>query len=115
MRCHAPVGQGYRVICPDTVGRGSARATDPVQQYQLSFYAAQARTCSTSWALNAPLGGHLDGRGHRHPVGGRPSPASNPASAARVLNDNAPPAGPASHRAHVKAYAGQRHPPLPPW
>ena len=38
------VGQGYRVICPDTVGRGLSQwATDPVQQYQLSFYAAQAR------------------------------------------------------------------------
>ncbi|RZI56558.1 MAG: alpha/beta hydrolase [Rubrivivax sp.] len=33
-------GQGWRVICPDTVGRGLSQwAQDPHEEYQLSFYA----------------------------------------------------------------------------
>jgi pimeloyl-ACP methyl ester carboxylesterase len=38
------VGHGYRVVCPDTVGRGLSQwSTDPANEYTLSFYAAQAR------------------------------------------------------------------------
>ena len=37
------VGLGYRVICPDTLGRGLSQwSPDPVNEYQLSFYARLA-------------------------------------------------------------------------
>ena len=38
------VGLGYRVICPDTVGRGLSQwSPDPAAEYHLAFYAELAR------------------------------------------------------------------------
>jgi len=38
------VTRGYRVICPDTIGRGLSQwSPDPVNEYQLSFYAKTAQ------------------------------------------------------------------------
>ena len=42
--------RGYRVICPDTLGRGLSQwSPDPVNEYQLSFYAKTPWRWSINW------------------------------------------------------------------
>ncbi|WP_025136335.1 alpha/beta fold hydrolase [Achromobacter sp. DH1f] len=42
----------YRIICPDTIGRGLSQwSPDPVAEYQLEFYARLARTLLDSLSL----------------------------------------------------------------
>ena len=46
--------QGYRVICPDTVGRGLSQwSRAPDQEYCLAFYARLARELMDSLQLRA--------------------------------------------------------------
>ena len=103
------VGQGYRVICPDTVGRGLSQwATDPVQQYQLSFYAAQARDLFDQLGIERAhwVGTSMGGAIGTLCAGGLAQPGLKPRIRSLVLNDNAPQlAQPAIER--IKAYAGQ--------
>ena len=50
----------YRVICPDTIGRGYSQwSPAPLEEYQLSFYARLAH------ALGGDLHGGLDRHGRR--------------------------------------------------
>lgn len=45
--------QGYRVICPDTIGRGLSQwSPDPSVEYCLSFYAHLARSLADQLALD---------------------------------------------------------------
>ena len=44
--------QGYRVICPDTLGRGLSQwSRNPREEYQLRFYARLARELMDALAL----------------------------------------------------------------
>jgi pimeloyl-ACP methyl ester carboxylesterase len=101
-------GRGFRVVCPDTLGRGLSQwSPDPGNEYQLSFYAA----------LAAGLFEQLD-IGQAHWVGTSMGGAIGtvcasglfqPQLAGRirslVLNDNAPRLSQAALE-RIKAYAG---------
>ena len=96
--------RGYRVICPDTVGRGLSQwSPDPVNEYQLSFYA------KTALALVNQLG-----LARFHWVGTSMGGAIGTVCAAGelrdriitlTLNDNGPQLAPAAV-ARIRAYAG---------
>ena len=65
----------FRVICPDTVGRGLSQwAEDPAAEYHLAAYVALAERLLTNSASRNATGRHLDGRRHR-PVWARHTPA----------------------------------------
>lgn len=100
---------GYRVICPDTVGRGLSQwANDPAQQYQLSYYAAQARDLLDQLGLDRVhwVGTSMGGAIGTVCAGGWAEPSLKNRIRSLVLNDNAPQlAQPAIER--IKAYAGQ--------
>lgn len=99
--------KGYRVVCPDTLGRGlSEWSPDPANEYQLAFYARLAT------ALVDHLGWH-----RFHWVGTSMGGAIGTVAAAGLLrermlsltlNDNGPSLAPAAI-ARIRAYAG--HPP----
>ncbi len=96
---------GYRVICPDTIGRGLSQWSPlPAQEYQLSFYAQIAQSLLDQLQID-----HLDWVGTS--MGG----AIGTVCAAGllkgrirslVLNDNAPELAPAALE-RIRAYAGQ--------
>ena len=96
--------RGYRVICPDTLGRGFSQwSPDPINEYQLSFYA------STALALVDQLG--LD---RFHWVGTSMGGAIGTVCAAGALrgriqsltlNDNGPQLAQAAIE-RIRAYAG---------
>ncbi|MBS7808184.1 alpha/beta hydrolase [Variovorax sp. PCZ-1] len=99
------VQAGYRVICPDTIGRGLSQWSPlPAQEYQLSFYAQIAQSLLDQLQID-----HLDWVGTS--MGG----AIGTVCAAGllkgrirslVLNDNAPELAPAALE-RIRAYAGQ--------
>ena len=64
----------YRVICPDTIGRGLSQwSPEPEREYCLAFYVRPRRGAGRSARRRAlPLGRHLDGRCDRHAGRGRP-------------------------------------------
>lgn len=68
------LSERYRVICPDTIGRGLSQwSTQPVQEYCLSFYARiAAELFEQAPHSHGALGRHLDGWRDRHRVRGRP-------------------------------------------
>jgi len=103
------VGQGYRVICPDTVGRGLSQwAADPVQQYQLSFYAAQACDLLDQLGIERVhwVGTSMGGAIGTVCASGLLEPTLKPRIRSLVLNDNAPELAQAAIE-RIKAYAGQ--------
>ncbi|MDP3422301.1 MAG: alpha/beta hydrolase [Burkholderiaceae bacterium] len=103
------VGQGYRVICPDTVGRGLSQwADDPVQQYQLSFYAAQACDLLDQLGIERVhwVGTSMGGAIGTVCASGLLEPTLKPRIRSLVLNDNAPELAQAAIE-RIKAYAGQ--------
>jgi pimeloyl-ACP methyl ester carboxylesterase len=98
----------YRVICPDTIGRGLSQwSPDPGREYTLAFYAhlafelldrldiAQAHWIGTS------MGGAIG----TVAAGGIAEPRLKPRIASLVLNDNAPHLAAAAVE-RIKAYAG---------
>lgn len=101
--------RGWRVICPDTIGRGLSQwSPRPDEEYKLRFYAQLADA----------LCGHL-GLARVHWVGtsmggaigtvcasGLFAPAMRARIASLVLNDNAPELAAAALE-RIKAYAGQ--------
>jgi pimeloyl-ACP methyl ester carboxylesterase len=103
------VQAGYRVICPDTVGRGLSQwAADPAQQYQLSYYVAQARDlldqldlASVHW-VGTSMGGAIG----IVCAGGLLEPGMKGRLRSLTLNDNAPQLAQAAID-RIKAYAGQ--------
>ncbi len=98
----------FRVICPDTIGRGFSQwSPDPGNEYQLSFYARlaaelfdQLQIASAHW-VGTSMGGSIG----TVCAGGLLQPQLKPRIRSLVLNDNAPRlAAPAIER--IRAYAG---------
>jgi len=103
--------RGYRVICPDTIGRGLSQwARDPDSHYQLAFYARIADDLCKQLALYEVhwVGTSMGGAIGTVCASGLAHPRMKARIASLVLNDNAPElAAPAIER--IRAYAG--HPP----
>ncbi len=98
----------YRVICPDTIGRGLSQwSPDPGNEYQLSFYARIASDLIDQLGLARVhwVGTSMGGAIGTLCAGGLAQPRLRGRIASLVLNDNAPSlAQPALER--IKAYAG---------
>ena len=103
------VAAGYRVICPDTVGRGLSQwANDPAQQYQLRFYARQACDLIDQLELDSVhwVGTSMGGALGMVCASGLAQPSLKARIRSLVLNDNAPQLAQAAID-RIKAYAGQ--------
>ncbi len=103
------VGLGYRVICPDTVGRGLSQwAADPASEYCLRFYAAQARDLLDQLGIDQLhwVGTSMGGAIGTVCAGGLLEPTLKPRIRSLLLNDNAPQLAQAAIE-RIKAYAGQ--------
>jgi len=106
---HLVSAEGYRVVCPDTVGRGLSQwASDPFSQYRLSFYAAQARDLLDQLGLDRVhwVGTSMGGAIGTVCAGGLVEPTLKDRLRSLVLNDNAPQLAQAAID-RIKAYAGQ--------
>ena len=101
--------QGYRVICPDTLGRGMSEwSRAPGDEYQLRFYARLARELADALGLAQIhwVGTSMGGAIGTVCASGLFEPAFSARIRSLVLNDNAPElAAPALER--IKGYAGQ--------
>jgi pimeloyl-ACP methyl ester carboxylesterase len=101
----------YRVICPDTIGRGLSQwSPKPLEEYQLSFYARIAAELMDQLGIERAhwVGTSMGGAIGTVCAAGRVEPRLKGRIRSLVLNDNAPElAAPAIER--IKAYAG--HPP----
>jgi pimeloyl-ACP methyl ester carboxylesterase len=103
------VGQGYRVICPDTVGRGLSQwSPDPAREYCLAFYAAQARDLLDQLSIECAhwVGTSMGGAIGTVCASGLWEPGLKSRIRSLVLNDNAPELAQAAIE-RIKAYAGQ--------
>ncbi|KTT15661.1 alpha/beta fold hydrolase [Pseudacidovorax intermedius] len=102
------VGEGWRVVCPDTLGRGLSQWSPvPDEEYQLAFYARIAdalcehlRLARVHW-VGTSMGGAIG----TVCASGLVVPAMKQRIAALVLNDNAPQLAAAAIE-RIKAYAG---------
>ena len=104
-------GRGWRVICPDTVGRGLSQwSADPQNQYCLKFYARLARELMDGLQLRAVhwVGTSMGGAIGTVCASGLVEPALKHRILSLTLNDNAPELAQAAID-RIKAYAG--HPP----
>lgn len=100
--------RGWRVICPDTLGRGLSQwAVDPVAEYQLSFYARIAADLLDALNIDAAhwVGTSMGGAIGTVCAAGLALPQLKGRIRSLVLNDNAPRLAPAA-LARIKAYAG---------
>ena len=101
--------RGWRVICPDTVGRGLSQWSRlPDEQYCLRFYARLARELMDGLGLQHVhwVGTSMGGAIGTLCAGGLAEPALKGRIRSLVLNDNAPElAQPAIER--IRSYAGQ--------
>lgn len=99
---------GYRVICPDTIGRGLSQwATNPKDEYCLAFYARLARELIDQLAIERChwVGTSMGGAIGTVAASGYFEPTLKTRIQSLVLNDNAPQlAQPAIER--IKQYAG---------
>ena len=101
--------RGWRVLCPDTVGRGLSQwASNPKDEYCLAFYARLAREFAVQLGVEqchwvgTSMGGAIGTVG----ASGYFEPELKKRILTLTLNDNAPElAAPALER--IKAYAGQ--------
>jgi len=103
------VGQGLRVICPDTVGRGMSQwSADPANEYCLAFYARQARDLLDQLGLQQVhwVGTSMGGAIGTVCAGGLVESSLKGRVRSLVLNDNAPELAQAAIE-RIKAYAGQ--------
>ncbi len=97
----------FRVICPDTIGRGlSEWSPDPANEYQLSFYARiaadlldQLGIARVHW-VGTSMGGAIG-----MVCAGGMEPRMRGRILSLVLNDNAPRLAPAAIE-RIRAYAG---------
>ena len=102
------VGVGYRVICPDTIGRGLSQwSPAPDAEYTLAFYARLADALCEHLQLDRV---HWVGTSMGAAIGtvcasGLVAPAMKGRIASLVLNDNAPELAAAAIE-RIKAYAG---------
>ncbi len=101
-------GRGFRVVCPDTIGRGLSQwSPDPGSEYTLAFYARLAAELMDALQIERAhwVGTSMGGAIGMACAGGRLQPQTRPRIASLVLNDNAPQlAAPAIER--IRAYAG---------
>ena len=101
--------QGYRVICPDTVGRGLSQwSRAPELEYCLAFYARLARELMDGLQLRAVhwVGTSMGGAIGTLCAAGLVEPSLKHRILSLVLNDNAPELAQAAIE-RIKAYAGQ--------
>ncbi|MDE2605365.1 MAG: alpha/beta hydrolase [Burkholderiales bacterium] len=99
----------YRVICPDTIGRGLSQwSPDPGNEYQLSFYARIAAELFDRLGIPRAhwVGTSMGGAIGTVCAAGLFQPALAGRIASLVLNDNAPHLAPAAI-ARIRDYAGQ--------
>jgi len=102
------VGEGWRVICPDTLGRGLSQwSPAPDEEYQLAFYARLADALCEHLGLARVhwVGTSMGGAIGTVCASGLVVPAMKKRIAALVLNDNAPQLAAAAIE-RIKAYAG---------
>lgn len=102
-------GHGFRVICPDTIGRGLSQwSTAPDDEYQLSFYARIATTLFDELKLTRVhwVGTSMGGAIGMVCAGGLAEPSMKPRIASLVLNDNAPQIADAAVE-RIRSYAGK--------
>ena len=101
--------RGWRVLCPDTVGRGLSQwALNPKDEYCLAFYARLAREFLVQLGIEQChwVGTSMGGAVGMVGASGYFEPELRRRIQSLVLNDNAPQlAAPAIER--IKAYAGQ--------
>lgn len=101
-------GRGFRVVCPDTIGRGLSQwSPDPGSEYTLAFYARLAAELMEGLGIERAhwVGTSMGGAIGMACAGGRLQPRAKARIASLVLNDNAPQlAEPAIER--IRAYAG---------
>ncbi len=100
--------QGFRVVCPDTLGRGLSQwSPRPDEEYRLSFYARLAAELCERLGLERVhwVGTSMGGAIGTVCASGLFEPSMKRRIASLVLNDNAPQlAEPALER--IRAYAG---------
>lgn len=99
---------GFRVICPDTIGRGLSQwSPRPDAEYQLSFYARLAEALCDRLALDRVhwVGTSMGGAIGTVCASGLFAPRMKARMASLVLNDNAPELASAAVE-RIKAYAG---------
>jgi len=98
----------YRVVCPDTIGRGFSQwSPDPGTEYTLAFYARIAADLMDALRIDSAhwVGTSMGGAIGTVCAGGIAQPRLKGRIRSLVLNDNAPMlAQPALER--IKAYAG---------
>jgi pimeloyl-ACP methyl ester carboxylesterase len=101
----------YRVVCPDTIGRGFSQwSPEPQAEYCLAFYARLAHALFDALGIETAhwVGTSMGGAIGTVCAGGLVVPAMRERILSLTLNDSAPElAAPAIER--IKAYAG--HPP----
>jgi pimeloyl-ACP methyl ester carboxylesterase len=100
--------QGYRVICPDTLGRGLSQwSPQPQQEYNLAFYARLAADLFEQLGINSAhwVGTSMGGAIGTVCAAGRLQPQLRARIRSLVLNDNAPQLADAAI-ARIRAYAG---------
>ncbi len=101
--------RGWRVICPDTVGRGLSQwSSQPDEQYCLRFYARLARELIDALGLTSVhwVGTSMGGAIGTLCAGGLAEPSLKGRILSLVLNDNAPELAQAAID-RIRAYAGQ--------
>ncbi|MGO4390995.1 alpha/beta fold hydrolase [Variovorax sp. M-6] len=101
--------RGFRVICPDTIGRGLSQwSPAPDDEYQLSFYGRLALGLFDELKLTRVhwVGTSMGGAIGMVSASGLLEPTMKPRIASLVLNDNAPQIA-AAAVARIRSYAGQ--------
>ncbi len=103
--------RGYRVICPDTLGRGLSQwSAKPQEEYCLRFYARMVRELLDQLGIDLAhwVGTSMGGSIGTVVASGLFEPGVQKRILSLVLNDNAPQLADAAI-ARIRAYAG--HPP----
>ncbi len=101
--------RGWRVVCPDTVGRGLSQwSRQPDEQSCLRFYARLARELIDGLGLSSVhwVGTSMGGAIGTLCAGGLAEPSLKNRILSLVLNDNAPELAQAAIE-RIRAYAGQ--------
>lgn len=101
-------GQGFRVLCPDTIGRGLSQWSPlPDEEYQLSFYARLAEAFCEHLKLERVhwVGTSMGGAIGTVCASGLFEPRMKQRIASLVLNDNAPELAQSAIE-RIRSYAG---------
>ncbi|MBG9387470.1 alpha/beta fold hydrolase [Caenimonas aquaedulcis] len=104
----AHLSSRYRVICPDTIGRGLSQwSADPHNEYRLSFYTRIAAELLDRLGIGEAhwVGTSMGGAIGTVAAGGLAEPGLKTRIKSLVLNDNAPRLADAAV-ARIRAYAG---------